>query len=265
MHPRVVIKLGGGLITNKGKMKTFDEENMENLAKVISNISSLGFAIVLVHGAGSFGHLMAKKWAIAGGVESAISREQREAVNVIRSDMRELSSLVAFRLEMEGLLSESFPPSEWAEGTGSDFRGELGVFERSIDQPIPITFGDVVETGNDLEFGILSGDDLMLRISKEIPGVTHSIFLIGDAPGVMTAPPDEEGSELIEQWSSNSEIRSNHDEEIDVTGGISLKIERAAMISEYVDDVWIIDGRKPERILELFEDGKTMGTRIVLG
>ena len=265
MPPRVVIKLGGGLITNKGKMKTFDEEKMDNIAQVISKVASLGFSVVLVHGAGSFGHLLAKKWVIATGLDPDISSEQREAVNLIRSDMRELSSMVAFRLEMEGLLSESFPPSEWAEGTGSDFRGKLDFFERSIDEPIPITFGDVVKTGDEQEFGILSGDDLMLGISKDVPDVTHSIFLIGDAPGIMTAPPEEEGSELIERWSSNSEAKANHDDEIDVTGGISLKIERAVMISEFVDEVWIIDGRKPERILELIENGETRGTRIVNG
>ena len=58
---------------------------------------------------------------------------------------------------------------------------------------------------------------------------------------------------------------AKHDEEIDVTGGISLKIERATMISECVDNVWIIDGRKPERIIELIEHGETRGTRIVYG
>tara|TARA_B100000287_G_scaffold434365_1_gene498599 strand:- start:841 stop:1638 length:798 start_codon:yes stop_codon:yes gene_type:complete len=265
MPPRIVIKLGGGLITDKGKMKTFDEGRMENLAKAISNVADLGFAIVLVHGAGSFGHLIAKKWDIAGGLESSISEEQGKAVNMIRSDMRELSNLVASKLEMEGLYSESFPPSQWAEGTGIEFKGELGMFERSVDQPIPITFGDVVETGNEKQFGILSGDDLMLRISKDLPSVTHSIFLIGDAAGVMSAPPGEEGAELIEQWSSKSQAKAKHDEEIDVTGGISLKIERATMISECVDNVWIIDGRKPERILELIEHGETRGTRIVYG
>ena len=137
--------------------------------------SFLGFAIVLVHGAGSFGHLVAKKWDIAGGLESSISKEQRKAVNMIRSDMRELSNLVASKLEIEGLYSESFPPSEWAEGTGPEFKGELGMFVRRVDQPIPITFGDVVKTGNEQQFGILSGDDLMLRISKDLKKFCQSL------------------------------------------------------------------------------------------
>jgi isopentenyl phosphate kinase len=39
------------------------------------------------------------------------------------------------------------------------------MFERESDDVIPITFGDVVNTGDMEEFGILSGDDLMLRLS----------------------------------------------------------------------------------------------------
>ena len=265
MGARVVVKLGGGLITKKDEWKKFDIERMQAVSIVLSKLSSLGASIVVVHGAGSFGHILAKEWAISGGMNPDISSEQREAVDQIRSDMNELNSLVVSCLEEVGLECDSLPPSEWAFGTGKDFDGPLESFIRPSNLPIPITFGDAVDTGDEAEFGILSGDDLMLRLSTELPGVTHSIFLMGDAQGILDKPPTERGAKLLTTWSPSTYFKSEHRSEIDVTGGIMLKIERASEISNDVEEVWILDGRRPERILELVRTGETIGTKILPG
>ena len=263
MGPRVVIKLGGGLITNKAKSKTFCHTRMAAIAEAIAELSELGSSIVIVHGAGSYGHLLAKEWSISGGIRSDISLEQRVAVSQIRSDMRELNSLVMSSLNQVGLECENHPPSDWALGTGRSFQGNLSAFVKSNEDAIPLTFGDVVDTDDGTEFGILSGEDLMLRISNEVPGVTHSIFLIGDAEGVMDKPPNEQDAELLPFWSPGLHLKSNHDSDIDVTGGINLKLMRASEISEHVGQVWIIDGREPNRLSELLTEGQTIGTKIL--
>ena len=69
MASRVVIKLGGGLITDKGSMKKLDSYSLERVVESISPIAEMGVPVVIVHGAGSFGHLLAKKWSISGGVD----------------------------------------------------------------------------------------------------------------------------------------------------------------------------------------------------
>ena len=94
MALRVAIKLGGGLITDKVSMKKFDQKAVEKVVETLSSVSELGASIVLVHGAGSFGHLLAKKWGIANGLDIQKEREQWEAVRMIRSDMRELNDLI---------------------------------------------------------------------------------------------------------------------------------------------------------------------------
>ena len=264
MRARVVIKLGGGLITKKDSFKSFNSDIVKSLCEVIANIVSEGISIIIVHGAGSFGHILAKEWRIAEGCDSEISTEQKDAVDRIRSDMRELDSLIVDELFKQGLRSESFPPSDWATGVGRNFKGCLEKFERSSGEDIPITFGDVVNTADEKEFGILSGDDLMLRLSTEVPDVTHSIFLIGDAPGVLDMPPGK-GGELVPIWSPSTEISSVHHSEIDVTGGIRLKLDRAAEIAKNVGEVWVMDGRAPQRIQELLISGETIGTKIVAG
>ena len=264
MALRVAIKLGGGLITDKGSMKKFDQKAVEKVVEALSSISELGASIVLVHGAGSFGHLLAKKWGIANGLDIQKEGGQWEAVKMIRSDMRELNNLIIGKMEERGLECIGYPPSDWAKGTGARFTGDISIFQGRCGQPIPVTFGDVVDTDDESKFGILSGDDLMLRLSTELQ-VTHSIFLIGDSEGVLTGPPDESGSELITHLGPDTKIRGEHDAEIDVTGGIGLKIERSLEIAKVVDEVWIIDGREPGRVLELLTSGETTGTKILNG
>ena len=104
----------------------------------------------------------------------------------------------------------------------------------------------------------------MLRLSTEL-GVTHSIFLIGDSEGVLSGPPGEKDSKLITHLGPDTKIKGDHDANVDVTGGIGLKIERSLEIAKFVDEVWIIDGRKPDRVLELLISGETIGTKILSG
>jgi len=264
MALRVTIKLGGGLITDKGSMKKFDQKAVEKVVGALCSVSELGASIILVHGAGSFGHLLAKKWGIADGLDIHEEEEQGGAVREIRSDMRELNELVIEKMTEMGLECSGHPPSDWAKGTGPGFTGDVSIFERKPSDSIPVTFGDVVDTDDESRFGILSGDDLMLRLSTELE-VTHSIFLIGDSDGVLTGPPDESDSELITHLGPNTKINGRHEVDIDVTGGIGLKIDRALEIAKIVDEVWIIDGRKPDRVLELLTSGETTGTKILSG
>ena len=48
MSSRVVIKLGGGLITDKGSMKKFDPDSVERVADSISSIVGMGVPVVIV-------------------------------------------------------------------------------------------------------------------------------------------------------------------------------------------------------------------------
>ena len=135
MTPRVVIKLGGGLITDKSSMKKFNHNTVERIVESISSVVGMGVPIIIIHGAGSFGHLLAKEWSISNGLVHDIAQEQRMIVDEIRSDMRELNKLVIDRLSDSELESEGLPPSEWAIGTGPGFQGDITNFERLVEAP----------------------------------------------------------------------------------------------------------------------------------
>ena len=260
---KIVIKLGGGLITDKSQYKVVREDRIHSVCRVIAELIDNNHSIILVHGAGSFGHLEAKKWSLSTGYDKKIIEQQRLAVKNVRNDMIELNNHVLRNLKEFNIDGVPHPPSKWATDLGPKFKGDIGVLANEKEGMIQVTFGDVVDVHGEREFGILSGDDLMVRICKEIPGITHCIFLLGDTEGLLTKPPNEENSELIPLWSKEQEIIGRHESNQDVTGGIFLKAESASKISQSINNVWMIDGRKPERMLELVQTGNTIGTKVI--
>ncbi|DAC63242.1 MAG TPA: hypothetical protein D7I10_02470 [Candidatus Poseidoniales archaeon] len=251
---RIVMKWGGGLITDKSSLCTVLPNRIELLAKTVRQIHEMGHDLVIVHGAGSFGHIRAKEFRLAEGNIPEI--EQYEAIELVRGDMDQLHAHVIKALG--DLPVHSHPPREFVKNTGSSFDGNLGAF---LVPGIHVTFGDVVNCDPPADFGILSGDDLMMRLSNELPDVICSIFAMGGTPGVMTDSSQE--ADLIPLLTTETGFSGVHDEKIDVTGGIFLKVERAFEIAKHVEHVWFIDGHHPSRMLEIINTGDTIGTRIV--
>ena len=255
MGGTVVIKWGGGLITHKDQLCTVNLDVIDSLAKACSKSTK---KLVIVHGAGSFGHMMAKKFRLAEGRVAGL--KQDEAIERVRSDMIELNNHVLSSLQKYGLDAKTFSPHLWATGTGPGFKGELPIFDG-----VTVVYGDVVED-SEKEFGILSGDDIMLRYSTELPNVERAVFAIGGVDGILRVPPSKAGPEdLIEIWSPDMEFVGEHAAEIDVTGGIGLKAARGAMISEKGVDVHIINGEHPNRVLAAIDGENVIGTKIVSG
>ena len=255
MGGTVVIKWGGGLITHKDQLCTVNQSVIDSLAKVCANSSK---NLVIVHGAGSFGHMKAKKFRLAEGRISDF--EQDGAIDDVRNDMLELNRIVATALELRGLSVKSFPPHKWASGTGPMFSGELPVHEG-----VTIVYGDVV-ADESKGFGILSGDDLMYRYATELPQVERAIFAIGKVDGILRVPPSKAGPEdLIEVWHPNMEFEGEHASEIDITGGIGLKASRGAMIAAKGVDVILVNGEIPQRVSDAIEGKPVIGTRIESG
>ncbi|MDP6741474.1 MAG: isopentenyl phosphate kinase [Candidatus Thalassarchaeaceae archaeon] len=268
MDELVILKFGGGLITDKSLLCTSKPSVIRNLAETVSKLDSLGYRIIVVHGAGSYGHLKAKRWKLHEGLIEGYKPEhdegitdQHAAVESVRNDMLILNQEVIDALESFGLTTECHPPHKWASDTGAEFSGDLSLLNYS-DGTIAVTFGDVVHCNDDKRFGILSGDDICYRLALE-NDATHMIFAMGGAAGLLTAPPSHSDAELIPVWSPDSEYEGEHLSSMDVTGGINLKIERASIIAKYVPNVWIVDGEHPSRIEEAITLHKTVGTKIL--
>ena len=64
----VVIKYGGGLITFKDQLCEANYEHINGLSEVVKRLlDTRHYHIIIVHGAGGFGHLKAKQWKLHMG------------------------------------------------------------------------------------------------------------------------------------------------------------------------------------------------------
>jgi isopentenyl phosphate kinase len=247
----VVVKWGGGLITNKERLCTADTANIAALAKVAAQTSK---RLIIVHGAGSFGHLKAKNSRLPEGEIEGL--DQQSAIAEVRDDMLVLNTQIMESLARNGVDAKVFPPRNWAKGFGAEFAGAL-----PYHPGVTVVFGDVVVDENQ-GFGILSGDDLVARYSIETPGVERLVFAIGGVDGILRVPPVEATlDDLVEVWTQGEEFEGVHSSNIDVTGGIGLKAERAALVASHGIEVLMVNGEHPERVLDAIEGRPVRGTR----
>ena len=57
----IIVKLGGSIITDKAEYRKFRADTVDRLA---GEIVSSGKQVIIVHGAGSFGHILAKEHSL---------------------------------------------------------------------------------------------------------------------------------------------------------------------------------------------------------
>ena len=264
MAPAVVVKLGGGLITEKARLTTVHAERLDRLAREIAAATKQGVHVLVVHGAGSFGHLRAKAWGLAHGRSDAQGNDgcadQDEAVERVRSDMMMLAKHVTRALNNAGLATSIHPPHRWASGLGTDFRGDVIPLQPS--EVVPVTWGDVVPVDGPEEFGILSGDDIVHRCAVELPHVSRVVFAMGGADGVLRKPPHEATSEdLIETWGDDAAFVGLHAADMDVTGGIGLKVNRAQSIARHGIETTFVNGEVEGRLEAALLGRPVRGTR----
>jgi isopentenyl phosphate kinase len=126
-----------------------------------------------------------------------------------------------------------------------------------------VTFGDVVDCEGEMSFGILSGDDLVVRLCEEIPNVKRLVFAVGGVDGILKRPPEFANSgDLIKNWSPGMKFEGLHNTEIDVTGGIGLKAARGAEVAKLGIEVLIVNGSYPERVFDACTGKEVLGTII---
>lgn len=256
MRERVVVKWGGGLITKKDELKTVRTKVLDQLTLQLVACLDHGVDVILVHGAGSFGHLKAKQYRLADGkVDNADLPEdmtQEEAVLEVRSDMLELNQHVMDALTKHDVSAVSLPPHHWANGVGKDFEGDLTMFQSAPSGIVVVTHGDVVDCGPPAMFGVLSGDDLVYRLATEVSGVKRLVFAVGGVEGVLSEPPTgkNNGSKLLEVLTRESVFEGEHMTELDVTGGIGLKVSRGFQAADHGIAVHLVSGEHDQRVTD---------------
>lgn len=218
MSKTVIIKLGGAAITNKkGSCQLAEESSLEALMDQIQQaytmLSSSGYQIILVHGAGSFGHPQARRYHLKEGWMSSSGlstpplttadeqseeeqdwRDQKAGFAHTRKCLLELHLALLSRLQRRGLPVLGISPFDHLETDGGD-KSPNAVFEPLAQRAanflqlgfIPLLHGDAV-FDRSLGCTILSGDIVMHKLAMLLPDVSRCVF-VTDVEGIYDADP----------------------------------------------------------------------------
>ena len=254
----ILMKLGGSLITKKRSDVPKCHENI--MRKIANTISKSDKKIIIVHGAGSYGHPIVKKYKINTGIDG--TKKQREAITKARKQLIQLNEILCKEIKKTGTNCESVIPSQTMK---IDNNNELQAFpKQKFDEiisggKIAITFGDIVDT-EDKNVGVLSGDTLLLKLAQLYK--PKRTFFIMDYPGVVKGNLESDEIEIYEKLDSKFVTNISIPKEKnrpDVTGGLLNKIKCALEISK-TSECWISG-------LDSLEDcimGVPKGTKVII-
>ncbi|MDL5361191.1 isopentenyl phosphate kinase [Halalkalicoccus sp. NIPERK01] len=208
----IVLKLGGSVITDKDREETVDEDRLGSLAGAIAGRGDL----VVVHGAGSFGH----RYAAKHGVSVTEGTHDGAAVREIHASMERLNERVLSALGAESVPAVPVDPLSVAHRTRD---GELslpldGIETMLAEGFVPVLYGDVISHRGE-GATIVSGDELVVALAEGLDA--DRVGLCSAVPGVL----DDAGG-VIPEIGSYDEVAAylGESESTDVTGGMAGKV-----------------------------------------
>lgn len=238
----VVVKLGGSVITDKKVSFSYREEAVRALGMAIA---SSGLPVVVVHGGGSFGHPLAKRY----GLSSRASAASAEGVSETREAMLRLDAMVSASLTSAGLRPYTFSPFTLLDLEGGGGRSFL---RRLIAAgAAPLTFGDVVHDGKG--FRVLSGDTICVELS-EMLGAERCVMAL-DVAGVL----DDDGRVVETLGEGAAPLPGSL---ADATGGIAFKVSEALRMAAAGTEVRLVSGLAPGEFSKALKGVEFHGTTV---
>lgn len=252
-----LVKLGGSILTDKSQYRT---PILPNVARLAHELASVDDRLVLVHGAGSYGHVLAKQHELAKG--GAADPKRRLAAAQVHADVRELQGLLLQALHDAGIAAISLSTYDLARLSN----GELASFayepvhETLARKLLPVLAGDVV-LDSARGFGILSGDTLMVELARAVRP-SRAIF-VTDVDGIYDKDPHESGAQLLPRIDlRQTDVRASESRMPDITGGMGGKLARARDVAKAGIPVHVINGLASGRLADALAGKPTVGTVI---
>ncbi len=269
MSELVFCKLGGSVITDKAQPGTARHEVLGRLAREVARslASRPQLRLVLGHGSGSFGHVVAQLHGTRHGVRSA--REWLGFTEVAAVAAR-LNRIVTDAMLREGVPVLSLQPSASAVCEGGQLTSlATGPVEHALDRGlVPLIYGDVAL---DTKQGgtIISTEQVFAYIARRIRPAR--LVLVTAVDGVFEGDPlvDPDARPVPEISASNWQavqavLGGSH--ATDVTGGMLAKVEEmVALVREFPGlTVRITSGQRPGALeAALREPGSATGGTVL--
>lgn len=189
----LLIKFGGAAITNKSKLETLCSDALQQGAELVRRCFEAGKRVIVVHGAGSFGHHHAKNHRVNEGLTDDT---KHIGFCLTRNSVTTLNKHVVESLTNIGVPAVScpaFPSWKTTKGEVEQWPKEdfVDVIKAHF---VPVCHGDcVLDTHKG--WSILSGDTIIQILCKNFD-VERVVFLT-DVSGVYDRPPDQDGTFIL--------------------------------------------------------------------
>ncbi|MHA1105191.1 MAG: isopentenyl phosphate kinase [Promethearchaeota archaeon] len=262
----ILLKLGGGLLTDKNKPFSIREDIVKS---AINQIIDANEKIILVHGGGSFGHPLAKKYSISNGFDKNIPNQILGVAETHHSMIKFNSYLVEHFLESNYPVLSIQTSSIFINKVNKISLESLDVLETALNLKImPVLYGDILldKSGS---FSILSGDEIILKLCESLKSYSISkVVFAMESDGLFKT--EELGSDnynlLTECYSSELDdlILADLGQKIDVTGGITSKLAHVKKICKYKIPVQLLNGKIKGNIYKSLKNQKINCTNILI-
>jgi isopentenyl phosphate kinase len=215
MNP-VILKIGGSVITEKGAVSSARQRDIDRISNEIASFKSDSeSAIILVHGAGSFGHPHAMKFRLNESFDA-------RGVYLTHASVKALNSMVVESLNNVGVNALPIHPlSSCLLENGKIVDFQLGQLRVMLQKGImPVIHGDMV-MDRIKGAAILSGDRIITHLAAAMNA--SKIGAGSDVDGVL----DEKGMVIKKITPLNFiDIKKNikGSTSTDVTGGMIGKV-----------------------------------------
>jgi isopentenyl phosphate kinase len=255
-----IVKFGGSVITNKAQECCFKQEVMDDLAAQVKRARK---EMILVHGAGSFGHILAKQYALNSGFRK---KNQLQGFALTQAQVQRLNNLVLASLQNHGLAAVSIPPHAVVmlrNHKVSQF--DPSVFKNYLKQGfLPVTFGDVA-LDRTLVFSICSGDLLVELLAVHFK--PEKVIFVLDEDGLYTANPKTNPNASFIETTTVKELRTlatSSNKHADVTKGMEGKLTSIQHIARAGVDTVLVNGNIHNRLYDTLK-GKEKKYTTILG
>ncbi|MQL87409.1 hypothetical protein Taro_019943 [Colocasia esculenta] len=283
---RCIVKLGGAAVTCKHEIEQIDEENLGPVCSQLrqamgagaSSAEALGMdwsrrpgiagipsvvefderavlnleSVIVVHGAGSFGHFQASRSGVhKGGLDMPIVKAGFVATRI---SVTSLNLEIVRALAREGIPAVGMPPFPcgWSTCNRNVASAEVSPVTDALNAGfVPVLHGDAV-LDNVQGCTILSGDVIIRHLAQQLR--PEYVVFLTDVLGVYDRPPTDPDAVLLREiavqedgsWSVVKPVIQQMKKEVeitvaahDTTGGMETKISEAATIARLGINVFI--------------------------
>mgnify|MGYP001110137494 CR=1 FL=1 len=246
----ILVKLGGSVITDKTRPETPRPDVVRRLAEEVAAARAArpGLQLVLGHGSGSFGHVLALQYGTHRGVVDAAGWHGFAQVAAAAA---RLNRLVADIFLAAGVPVWSLQPSASARCRAGELQSlETGpVHEALAHGLVPLVYGDVA-LDEAQGATIISTEQILAALAAELRPAR--LILLGVVDGVFEADPLRDAAARPvpyirpDNWPAvRGALGGSH--AADVTGGMAAKIEGVVSLLRRQPEMQalILSGERP--------------------